>query len=258
MQSRYNEFTLMIKIKTESPQKIRLVVYDDTQRNTIFTNRWKTINGEVTFHVRLPITGKSLVIEIYNEKNGNLKAGEDKTFDVVDIKKLPLEKKIDVVDFSNPLVKSFVEFATKFCFNCGWLNSGNYRSSDGKFVIEYMPTIISSKTNKPMNTPARISQSTGKIQVSQEKFVPMTIPMRMAILLHEFSHYYINDDMKDEIEADLNGLLIYLGLGYPRIEAYEAYLSTFANVPTAQNKERYDKINKFITDFENNNYIIYE
>jgi hypothetical protein len=89
-----------------------------------------------------------------------------------------------------------------------------------------------------------------------KKFIPMTVPMRMAIMLHEFSHFYINDDINDETEADLNGLLIYLGLGYPRIEAYEAFLTTFIGTPTPTNKERYDIINKFITNFEKNNTII--
>jgi hypothetical protein len=86
----------------------------------------------------------------------------------------------------------------------------------------------------------------------------MTIPMRMAILLHEYSHFYVNDEMHNESEADLNGLLIYLGLGYPRIEAHQSFLNTFMNVPSQQNKDRYDKINKFIQDFEKNNYIVYE
>lgn len=86
----------------------------------------------------------------------------------------------------------------------------------------------------------------------------MTVPMRMAILLHEFSHYYVNDDMANEIEADLNGLLIYLGLGYPRIEAHEAFLKVFISTPSEQNKLRYDRLSKFINEFEKNNYIVYE
>lgn len=256
--TRFEEFTLKICVKTDSPQKIRIVVKDADKPNTNFTNRWKTVNGETDFYVRMPISGKSALIDVYNEKNGNRHKGEDPTFEVTEVKKIPLEKKLDVVDLSNPMIASFVNFAVKFCYNAGWLESGKYVSRDERFTIEYLPTIMSSRTGKALNTPARISQSTGRIQVSQEKFVPMTVPMRLAILFHEFSHYYINDDMKDEVEADLNGLLIYLGLGYPRIEAYEAFLSTFANVATQQNKERYDKINKFITDFENNNYIVYE
>jgi hypothetical protein len=73
----------------------------------------------------------------------------------------------------------------------------------------------------------------------------------MAILLHEFSHVYLNDNVDDEVEADLNGLLIYLGLGYPRIEAFEVFAKTFDGAPTEQNKIRYDKIVNFIDDFEN-------
>ena len=172
-----------------------------------------------------------------------------------EVKKVPLEKKTDIVDFNNPIVASFIRFCTKFCFNAGHLQSGKYESTDGKFLIEYLP-IICNEQKKELNTPARISKKSGRIQVSMKKFIPMTVPMRMAIMLHEFSHFYINDDINDETEADLNGLLIYLGLGYPRIEAYEAFLTTFIGTPTPTNKERYDIINKFITNFEKNNTII--
>jgi hypothetical protein len=81
--------------------------------------------------------------------------------------------------------------------------------------------------------------------------------MRMAILLHEFAHFYLNENIEDEIEADLNGLLIYLGLGYPRIDGYEAFLQVFEGTPSEQNVVRYDVINKFIQDFENKKYVIY-
>jgi hypothetical protein len=171
---------------------------------------------------------------------------------------LPLEKRLDVVDFSNSTLRSFINFCTRFCFNAGHISSGTYKSSDGKFTIEYVPTIISSKSGKELETPARISKESGRIQVSQKKFVPDTVPMRMAILLHEYSHFYVNKDINDESEADLNGLLIYLGLGYPRFEGHEAFLKTFISTPSEQNKIRYDKIKAFIDDFEKNNYIVYE
>lgn len=253
----WEEFTLIIKIKTDKPEKIKLIVKDEDEKNTVFTDRWKTVNGECTLYVRMPVSGKNALIEVYNEKNGNKPKGADDSFEVVSVEKVMLEKKMDVVDFTNPLIKSFIKFCTKFCFNAGHINSGNYISQDGKFNIEYLP-IIKGKNGEELNTPARISKSSGRIQVSMKKIIPMTVPMRMAIMLHEFSHYYINDDISNEIEADLNGLLIYLGLGYPRIEAYEAFLKTFVGTPTEQNKIRYDKLNKFITDFEKNNFIVYE
>jgi hypothetical protein len=82
--------------------------------------------------------------------------------------------------------------------------------------------------------------------------------MRMALLVHEYSHFDVNENIDDESEADLNGLLIYLGLGYPRFEGHEAFLKAFMNTPSEQNKVRYDKIKSFIDDFEKNNYIVYE
>lgn len=253
--SRYDEFTLLIKVSTQRPEKIRVIVKDAEMKDTIFTDRFKTVNGEVSFFVRMPITGNKLHAIIYNESVGNI--DNDSSFQVLDIKRLPLEKKMDVVDFGEANLRTFVRFCTRFCFNAGEMTSGVYKSKDGKFIIEYVP-FITANNGRESSTPARINVDNGKIQVSKAKFLPMTVPMRMAILLHEYSHYYVNDKMEDEIEADLNGLLIYLGLGYPRIEAYEAFLKTFVSVPSPQNKERYDKINKFIMDFEKHNFIVYE
>jgi len=254
--TRYEEFTLLIKVRTDKPEKIHLKVSDADQRNTVFTDRWKTVNGDCSFYVRMPISGKVSLINIYNEKVGQDKF--DNSFEVVDIKKIPLEKRLDALDFSNNDLRSFINFCTKFCFNAGVLSSGTYKSSDGRFKIEYLPTIISSKSGKELETPARISKDNGIIQVSQKKFTPDTVAMRMAILLHEYSHYYVNKDIDNESEADLNGLLIYLGLGYPRFEGHEAYLKTFISTPTEMNKVRYDKIKSFIDNFEKNNYIVYE
>ena len=56
--------------------------------------------------------------------------------------------------------------------------------------------------------------------------------------------------MKDEVEADLNGLQMYLALGYPRIEAHEVYLATFYQYQSDVNIERYERIKDFIDKFE--------
>lgn len=255
--SNYDEFTLLVKVATQRPEKIKLIVKDCEMRDTVFTDRYKTVSGEATFFVRMPVSGKNIYVVVYNERVGNLDTNEDSSFEVLDIEKLPLEKKMDVIDFNDHDLKTFVKFCTRFCFNAGKLTSGVYKSSNGKFTIEYLPTIVY-PNGRESSTPARVGVESGIIQVSQAKFRLMTIPMRMAILLHEYSHFYVNDEIHNENEADLNGLLIYLGLGYPRIEAYQAFLKTFINVPSQQNKERYDKINKFIEDFEKHNYIVYE
>ena len=68
--------------------------------------------------------------------------------------------------------------------------------------------------------------------------------MRMAILLHEFAHYYLNNNMEDEIEADKHSLEIYMALGYPRIDAYNVFLDVFENSPSELNMDRYKALNQ--------------
>lgn len=250
--SNYDEFTLLIRVKTSKPEQIRVVVEEATMNFTVFTDRYKTVNGEVSFFVRLPITGKCLTAKIFNQRLGNIE--NDNSFEVTEIKRIPLEKKLDIVDFTDIQLQTFVTFCTKFCYNAGTLETGKYES--GKFTIDYLQTIT--QNGKELTTPARIGIQSGIIQVSRAKFLRMTVPMRMAIMLHEYSHFYVNDKMESETEADLNALLVYLGLGYPRIEAYIAFLKTFENAPSESNRRRYDKINKFINDFEKHNFIVYE
>ena len=129
------------------------------------------------------------------------------------------------------------------------------KCDDNQYFILLSETIMGNN-GQELTTPARVGRNTGIIQVSKQAFTKMTVPMRMAILLHEFSHFYLNEKIDDEMEADLNGLLIYLSLGYPRIEAYQAFLETFKERPSHLNKARYDLINKFINDFEKMNMVI--
>jgi hypothetical protein len=215
-----------------------------------------TVEGDKEFVVRMPLSPNTAIITVFNEANGNRDVNNDNSIKVTYITKAPLEKRMDLVDFANHEICNFVSFSQKFAFNAGVLPCKTYLSANQLFRIDYLPFIENRKTGEKLSTPARIGISSGKIEVSKEAFIKMTIPMRMAILLHEFSHVYVNSDIKDETEADLNGLLIYLSLGYPRIEAYEAFLKTFIGTPTAQNKVRYDIINNFIKNFEKTNVVI--
>lgn len=243
--------TVCIKVKTFAPTKIRLRVFDYDNPKTHFTNRFKVINGIETFYVLMPITSEKINIEIYNEQNGNQKQGLDKSFEVLEFSKKPLPTRYDLINMSNPKVKNFVEFAEQISYNCSYLNPGSYQSKNGKYFIDIYDTITHSNGTE-LNTPARIAKNNGVIEISKKAFDTYTVPMRMAILLHEFSHYYVNENMDDESEADLNGLLIYLSLGYPRIEAHEAWLDVFMDSASEANAERYKIIEKFIKDFENN------
>lgn len=250
--SRYEQMTLGISVVCARPTKVRLKITDAEKPLTCFTNRYKTVNHSFKFYARLPLTPKTLNVSVICDETGQ----NNNQIKIINIEKYGLEKRMDEVDINSYSVMSFVDFAQKFSFNASYLEPNNYVSQACNYKIEYLPTIVGQNGNE-LKTPARISKSNGRIQVSKKQFDKYTVPMRMAILLHEFAHFYLNENIDDETEADLNGLLIYLGLGYPRIEGYEAFLQVFEGSPTQENKKRYDVIHQFIQDFENKKFVMY-
>jgi len=234
--------TLAITIGSNSDTKISLIVEDAEKEDVIFTERTGTIKGSATYYVRLPICPDIALIDVEGES--------DEVF-IEDIEVMTLP-----TDMSNPLfnerdVMSFIDFAEEFSYNASVIEpNASYHSDDDKYEIKYVPD-ITEDNGKSLDTPARISQHSGLIEVSQKDFLRYTIPMRLAILLHEFSHYYVNKNMEDEVEADRNSLILYMGLGYPRIDAYNVYLDVFENTPSELNKERYEELQKLFSQ----NYI---
>ena len=215
-----------MKILCSEPRKMYLKVKDGGKPFTEFTNRYCSVNGEQTFWVRMPISPDvaDIIIKSEYQMNGQ----SDKSYKVGELEILPLKSKPEAYNSKNSTIENYINFCKEFCEKAGYLSAGNsiYTSNDGKFRIDYLDKITDA-AGKSLNTPARISKSQGIIEVSKEKFKDYTIPMRMCILLHEFSHYYLNTDIANETEADLNGLLIYLGLGYPRIDAYNVFSKLF-------------------------------
>lgn len=243
---------LVVTVQVQGSQKMHLIVKDAYKPYTVYTDRIQPIKGKGILYVRMPQSPDKAIVQIYNEANGNLpKETDDASFQLINIEKKELKRRFTKNSLSG-LVHSFVDFAQDFAENAGILSAGSsvYISPDNRFRIDYVDIIRDRDTGKVKNTPARISQMTGIIEISKHHFRDYTIPMRMAILLHEFSHFYINKNKRDETEADLNALLIYLGLGYPRIEAHYAFLKVFMNTPSTQNKERHKKIAAFIDNFE--------
>ena len=249
------------------PQKIRIVAGNAKKPYTLYTNRFNTVRNESTFYVRMPQTADVSFLEIYNEKNGRKPDGKDNSFRVTRFEVVPLQADYSVFDY-NTKSKSFIAFLQWFSENAAILSAGQsvYRSPDGMFRIDYLDSIRDTrkfiknpKTGQAMpnknfgrilKTPARINRKTGIIEVSKEMFIKYTVPMRMIVLLHEVAHFYLNHVDTDEIESDLNALKIYLGLGYPRIEAHQAFTEIFYNADTPLNRERYAQIKMFIEGFE--------
>ena len=250
--------TLKVTLRTDRPEVIRLRVSDAEQTDTFFTNRYKTVAGEEVLYVRMPLSPRVALVEVYNERIGNVPLKEETTFTLVGIEKAALERKMVAGDVANQNLRAFLPFLSRFCYNAGRSAEGLYQSDCGRFNVSYQDVLRSKSTGKVVNTPARIGEQSGLIEFSKTAFVPMTVPMRMVIGLHEFSHFYLNENGASEIEADKNALWIYLGLGFPRIEAYQAFLDTFKGANTPQNQERAKLIDDFITEFETTKTVIYD
>ena len=195
-----------------------------------------------------------MFLEVYNEFSGIPARVNDPTFQAKITKITKIETKDVWMDADT---ESFVKFAEAFSERCGLLSLGDYKSADGKFLIRYMPylTVIDQKGNEIIsNTPSRIGHITGKIEVSQRHFQQYSVPMRDIVLLHEYSHKWLNPKenkkIEDESAADLNALYIYLGRGFPRTDAREVYLNIFLKSRSEENAKRYERIDEFIKRFD--------
>jgi hypothetical protein len=254
-------FTLVVKIKTNQSETIRLKAKDTRKPATYYVNRKGVVSGEREFELKFPLSPPKLIVSIYNEANGNFPGNEDGSFEVVSVK----VDKLKVFDlWTNEETRNFVQLAKEFAENATILSSGinnphTYRSNDYKFTIDYYDIIKDKASGKYLTTPARVGHTSGIIEVSKKHFVKYTVPMRMIILLHEFAHKFLNPTIGRPISyetgADIQGLNIYLSLGFSEIEAHQAFLYVFKDANNAENHKRYKIINDFITKFSDSNLL---
>lgn len=248
----YQSCTIKVTITAKKMCSIHLEACDAVQRYTYYTRRDRMyMAGETeSLYIMMPLSGKNTYVDV-TETN----MGDTGNFTIVSVTKMGLKRQMDVVNMRNPDVKNFCSFGQPFAFNAGVLptySDRDYISSKGNFRIHYVPVIADN--GRPVITPARIDKQTRIIEASKSKMMEMTVPIRFCILCHEFSHMFLNENMYSELEADINGLIIYLGLGYPRIEAKETFLNILYIAPTDENQQRYEHIVQFIDNFESENF----
>ena len=245
--------TLNITISCNGKKRFRVWAEDLGKKNSQYACREIDVDNSREIYFSLPVSPKKLFIACVNVNNPN-----DKDFKV-NIQQAPL-KKYDI--WIDEDTRNFVQMAITFSQTCGFTmpqKKGTiYQTSDGKFNIKYFPAIIDFVSGKVLNTPARIGHNTGIIEVSAVKFAKYTIPMRLCILLHEFSHKYKNPkiglQISNEFGADINALYIYLGLGFSKIDAITVFAKVFLKAQTDSNMQRMRKILDYINRFENKEY----
>lgn len=251
--SNNERFCLYVTVKSKGEKSFRVVAADAGKKNSKYADRVIKIlpsdNGERHIYLSFPVSPKMLVVTVYN-----VKEEKDKDFQV-DLKKGTMRPSTAWLDNET---RSFVQMAIIFSQKCGFTMPENpytlFQSSDELYKIKYFHVIKDVVSDRPMTTPARIGHSTGIIEVSKAKFDNYTIPMRMIILLHEFSHKYKNPkmglDIGNETGADINGLYIYLSLGFSKIDAIYVFANVFFKAQTEQNRKRMRVISDYIKKFE--------
>jgi len=235
---------IRIDVATPVEEKIWIKVADSKRPNTFYTKRYSYVDGHKSFFVNMPQAPEVAVVIVYNDRFGLTRIGDNSLR--VRVAKKPLKATLPKM---SKKTKAFVKFAQEFSDEAGFLafskNGDTYRSNNGVFRIDYFDTIRNAN-GKDLQTPARISQVNGRIEVSARQFRKYTIPMRMAILLHEYSHFYLNKHPHSEIEADQNSLFLYLGMEYPKIDIMNVFLNVFKRSPSRQNQERYELLDEFV------------
>jgi hypothetical protein len=257
-------FSLALNVSTLIPMKLKVQAFDKRRPYAVYYRMAGNVdrNGR-TFNLSFPVSPDELLIRVFPEQYKTYdeyqRYSNDAQRIVVNEAKVgPL--KTTPIWLSND-DRDFIKFAEWFSTNASVLSATQvnqipsiYKSDSGKFVIHYH-TKIRNKDGSYVTTPARIGHTSGEIDVSQVDFMKYSIPGRMAILLHEYSHKYVNEStglkVSDEIGADINALNIYLSLGYSPIEAGLVFLNVFETANNEYNHKRYLALKDFMTKFTN-------
>lgn len=217
---------LSVRVK-KVPFSLTIGVYDHKRANTAFfvRNEDFTEREIADYTIQLPFTTDEFTFVLFS-KDEKLKIDE-----YIDI------TRYEVKDFSvappnlSEKEQEIVNSVVKFSMMAGYLQPNSYKYAK-KYEIRLLPKILTDLGSEHV-TPARIHVEEGFIEVSKNKFDKKTVPRRIAILLHEFAHNYINKDQNDEEEADYNAARLYMAMGLPRSEFIYAFSKAFKNYSEA-------------------------
>lgn len=194
---------------------IYIIGYDPWNVNTLYFRSRFLIAGSEEVTLNCPQSPIFLKIIIWSENNLPYQIASIK------VNGLAISKAEDPI----------IVFVEKFARQVGRSRPGTYSEKNVPFKIELKRKIYKDNGQEHA-TPARIHTELPLIQVSKAKFNNMTIPERVIILLHEVSHNFISYDQDDEVEADQHAIQLYNELGYPKIEAVNAFGEIFSDTDT--------------------------
>jgi hypothetical protein len=247
--------SLLITVNAPADTVISVIVKDSEQLNTVLTKRSIPVQaGTTTFEIPLPLAGTYTDVILINEASGT-----NDGFELVKIQKAELTTHHRLIDFNRWYhVNEFIAFIKRFCFNAGTLPVNDpindkeyYRSSMWHFFIKYMTVITDFASGMAITMLTCICINSGLFEVAQSDFINYTVPERIAPMCHEYGHAFSNLNPNDESEADINGLMLYLGMGFSPEEAEVVWEKIFAQNNTNENADRMQLMKQYIADFKN-------
>lgn len=198
--------TVKFSIVTDGSEvPIYFIGFDPINKNTLYFRSRFLLTGEEEITLNCPQSPIYMKILVWSEDD------------------LPFECRCSVLPLDAPASDDpAVNFIERFARRAGRLRPGLYGADNVPFKIQLVRNIYTDD-GEIHPTPARIHTELPLIQVSYSKFALDTIPERVIILLHEKAHNFDNMNQDDEQEADQNALNTYNMLGYPKIEAVNAF-----------------------------------
>lgn len=245
---KYQDQQIKIPVRTRGKERIVVRVSHPTKPNTVYFDVAPIISGEDMFVIKIPKMPEQVVVEMYNERNGNSKS--DNTFQIKEPEIGPIVQPFVIRKIMDPNVNKFAMFLDDFAENAAIISAQNsiYRSPDGKFEIHYKD-VIRDDDGRELRTPLRVNSKTKVMEIAKKYYITYPVPERKFWAWHEFAHVWVNVDPSDELEADKNAIKIYFGFGNPVAHAYSGLMKVFKNTPSDLNKQRYLALNAYIKSF---------
>ena len=248
---------LLVDMYSDQPRDVVISVYDWKKKDTIYSKQSATVNGNDQFEISLPVTPDKAFFEI-TPAVGGLLGGLPKGL-TVSLREEKYEPRWSCAYNKDPQLQDFLRFASWFSEHAGILSSAYgkepasiYQSVSGKFRIRYVPEIIEDEKyfnvngqkvlnplyGQPSPTSLRVHSISKEIEAAQKYVKTYTFPQRMALLVHEYAHEYINVNPDDEQEADRNSILILRCLGFSKREIGTAFTTVFKRWDSDENAAR--------------------
>lgn len=228
LRTRKRPVKITMPIEADGEAEIFIVGYDPASPKTEYFERRINVSDNDVVEFQCPQSPRKLKVIAWSK--GTAK------FTIPKITVTPLQRSIDLYDDE----QADIAFIEKFARKAGRLPARRtYYHNGANFKIEMLP-VIRKDDGKEHPTPARIHVDAPIMQVSKKHFDKMTIPQRVAILTHEYSHNFMNYNKDSEFEADGNMVDLYKGLGYGKLEAVYAFANVMSD--TEMNYDRLENI----------------